>query len=82
MHMIPYRYRSFQQKSPLVSGSFVQNDLQFKACYASSPPCTTACAQRGIVRLLPKKYMHARVMSYVCMGESYMYICTYRHWPT
>jgi len=37
----------FPQKSPLISDSVAKNDLQLKASYGSSPPCTTGTFRIG-----------------------------------
>ena len=39
IHEMPYVYRSFPQKSPIISGSLAERDLQLKASCAFSPPC-------------------------------------------
>jgi len=57
------------QKSTIISGSFAKNDLQFKACYGSSPPCIIA-SSLSLATLIPasptthRNTLHCNTLQY------------------
>jgi len=48
-HRMHCLHRSFSAKYPTMSCSFVENDLQFEASYASAPPCN--CRDTWVAKL-------------------------------
>jgi len=72
-HKIPYRYRSFSQKSPINRGVFPKTDLQLKASYGVSPICKRESCQTYesmTCHVTRMNESYERVRSHICMSHA------------
>ena len=66
---MPYLYRSFSAKEPIISGSFAKNVLQHKASYGSSPPCSQISGNRfnsRVVQMYKKPCVQDQMHPHKC----------------